>query len=125
MYWIKRVAWLLLWLGIAAGMAAEIVRGEGANLSIAKPQAADAVLLDFYADWCGPCQSMGPTMESLVQAGYAVRRINIDQEPGLARQYDVSTIPCFVVVQEGREIDRVTGMTTIERLVVKLHRKPC
>ena len=80
-------------------------------------------MLDFYADWCGPCQSMAPTVESLARAGYAVRRINIDQQPDLARQYDVSAIPCFVVVQEGREIDRVTGMTTIERLKVKLQRR--
>ena len=115
MRWIKRVAWLLLWLGIAAGMMAKPQAAESV-----KPQAADAVLLDFYADWCGPCQSMAPTVESLARAGYAVRRINIDQQPDLARQYDVSAIPCFVVVQEGREIDRVTGMTTIERLKVKL-----
>ena len=118
MVWTKRVAWLLLWLGAAASVAAEIVHGEGS--SIAKPQAADTMLIDFYADWCGPCQAMAPTVENLVQAGYAVRRINIDQQPGMARQYNVGAIPCFVVVQEGREIDRVTGMTTIERLKMKL-----
>jgi thioredoxin 1 len=81
------------------------------------------VLLDFYADWCGPCQGMTATVESLVQAGYSVQRINIDQQPDLARQYGVGTIPCFVVVESGREVDRVTGSTTIERLKFKLKTK--
>jgi len=83
-------------------------------------EAGDPVLLEFYSDWCGTCRSMAPTVDVLVRDGYAVRRIDIDQESGLARQYGVTSLPCFVVVQKGREIDRVTGIVTMERLKQKL-----
>ncbi len=118
---IKRIAWLSLWFLIAAGVGAETVRGD--DVSGPRPESPAPVLLDFYADWCGPCQSMTPTIESLARAGYPVRRINIDHEPGLAREYGVNAIPCFVVVERAAEIDRVTGVTTIERLKLKLDRK--
>ncbi len=124
MFWIKRIAWLLLWLGIAAGATAEIVRGDESNVKPhavenVKPQ-ADVVLLDFYSDRCGPCRAMAPAVENLLETGFAVERINIDDRPELARQYGVTSIPCFVVVHQGREIDRISGVTTIERLKLKL-----
>ncbi len=125
---VRDMSWSLFYLALAAAIAdigAMVARGEPvavskSQVSGAKPRAADAILLDFYADWCGPCQSMTPTVNSLAQAGYVVQRINIDQQPDLARQYGVNAIPCFVVVQQGREIDRVVGVTSVEHLTMKL-----
>lgn len=76
----------------------------------------DTVLLDFQADWCGPCRSMQPTVQRLEAAGYPVRQVNIDQEPDLARQYNVSSIPCFVAVVDGRERGRQVGASSYEQL---------
>ena len=66
---------------------------------------------------------MAATVDDLAQAGYAVERINIDKQPELARRYGVRAIPCCIIVERGREIDRVTGVTTIERLTLKLAAK--
>ncbi len=74
------------------------------------------VLLDFYADWCAPCRAMNPTVEALIAAGYPVQRVNIDQNRPLAAQYGIHTIPCFVMLVDGREVDRVTEGTTYSRL---------
>ncbi len=81
------------------------------------------VLYDFYAEWCGACRETSAAIDQLARDGYAVERINVDQQPELARQYGVTSIPCFVVVERGREIDRVVGRASIERLKVKLIRR--
>jgi thiol-disulfide isomerase/thioredoxin len=84
--------------------------------AIALSGASQTVLLDFYTDWCGPCRAMNPTVQALVKAGYNVQRINKDRNPALAAKYDVQSIPCFVMVVDGREVDRVVGGTTYSRL---------
>jgi thioredoxin 1 len=85
---------------------------------------AETTLLDFYADWCVPCQAMASTVDTLARDGYAVQRVNVDQDRDLAVQFGVTAIPCFVVVERGTEVDRIVGHTTVERLKVKLRRRP-
>lgn len=122
MFRIKPVAWLSLSVGIFVGMTATSVCSDEMALSRAKPQAADVMLLDFYADWCGPCQTMAPVVDALTRAGYPVRRVNVDQCPTLARRYDVTAVPCFVAVVEGAAVDRVVGVCAYERLEAMLKR---
>jgi len=82
--------------------------------------AGETVLLDFTAPWCGPCQRMKPLVEQLAAMGYPVRQVNIDQRRDLASRYRVTNIPCFVMVADGVEVDRVVGMASSQRLLAML-----
>jgi len=86
------------------------------------PPAGETVLLDFTADWCGPCQSVRPLVEHLAGAGYPVRQVNVDRHRALAAQYRVSSIPCFVMLVNGVEVDREVGPASQQRLVQMLSR---
>ncbi len=72
---------------------------------------SDAVLLDFHADWCGPCQKMRPAVDQLSRKGYPVKSINIDRSKAIADRYGVQAVPTFIVVdRSGRELDRTSGL---------------
>ena len=75
-------------------------------------------LLDFYADWCGPCQMMKPVMEDFEQVHPEIKvtKVNIDEEEELAEKYGVSGIPCLVVVKDGEEVKRAVGMQSMKKL---------
>ncbi len=92
-------------VSLHAALAAIVLAGTG-----------QTVLYDFYADWCGPCRAMSPTVDELHRLGYPVQKINIDHNRALAQKYQVTGIPCFVMVADGKEIDRTVGGTTFSRL---------
>jgi thiol-disulfide isomerase/thioredoxin len=72
---------------------------------------AEPVLLDFHAEWCGPCQKMRRAVEQLSRQGYPVKSIDIDQSPELAKRYRVQSVPTFIVVDgSGRVLDRTSGL---------------
>ncbi len=87
-----------------------------AALILAAAGAGDTVLLDFRADWCGPCREMDPKIAQLAAAGYPVRKVNKDREPELAKRYRVEGIPCFVLLVNGKEVDRQVGATDVANL---------
>ncbi len=84
--------------------------------ALALSVAGETAFYDFHADWCGPCRAMAPMVDELARLGYPVKKVNIDQNPDLAAKYAVRSIPCFVMVVDGREVDRVVGGTTFSRL---------
>ena len=71
-----------------------------------------------------PAERWRPPSTHWLVTGYAVERVNIDRDRDLAAKFGVTAIPCFVVVERGKEVDRIVGQTTIERLKVKLQRQP-
>ena len=70
------------------------------------------VLADFNASWCGPCRMLTPILESLAEESddYKIVSINVDDEDMLAEEYDVSSIPCIVIFENGKEIKRSVGL---------------
>jgi len=72
-----------------------------------------AVALDFYADWCGPCQTLLPTVHKLAdefEGEVTVRKINVDQNRELATKFGVRSIPTLVYLHNGKEVSRHNGL---------------
>ncbi len=69
------------------------------------------VLLDFYADWCGPCRMVAPIVAQIAEEypQYAVGTINVDESPELAQQFGVVSIPTLVVMKEGKIVSQSAG----------------
>ena len=67
-------------------------------------------LLDFWATWCGPCMRQGPIVEELGEEGYAVGKLDVDQNMELAQQFRVMSIPTLIIFKNGAEAHRLVGL---------------
>lgn len=71
----------------------------------------EAVLVDFWAPWCGPCRALGPTIDKLAESRPGrVAKVNVDDAPEIASRYGISSIPTVIVFQKGEASDKFVGM---------------
>ena len=75
-------------------------------------QSEKRVLVDFNAEWCGPCKMMKPVLEEISTSNNEIKivSINVDDEYELASKYNISSIPCLVLIENGEEINRSIGL---------------
>jgi thioredoxin 1 len=80
----------------------------------------EPVLVDFYADWCGPCNAMSPVIEELakeLEGKAKVGKINVDENSDIAVEYNVMSIPTLIVFKNGKEEKRLVGLRDKEELL--------
>ena len=81
--------------------------------------AKETILVDFYADWCGPCRMMSPIIDSIAEENLEnvkVGKINVDQNVRLAEKYNVMTIPTIIVFKSGNPVKGFVGVTDKEEI---------
>ena len=88
------------------------------------------VLIDFYADWCGPCRLQSPIVEELAQRmgdQVEVKKINVDDHMDLANKYRIYVVPTLIIEKDAKEIRRIEGLTdasSLEAMIRPLGEKP-
>ena len=90
----------------------EIMKVTSSNFEDEVLNSDKTVLIDFYADWCGPCKMFSPVVEAVANENEDIKvvKVNVDDAQDLAIQYQVMSIPTTVVIKEGKEVNRVVGI---------------
>ena len=79
--------------------------------------------IDFYADWCGPCVAMKPVLEELekeLTGEVEIKKIDVDEKQDEASKYGVMSIPTYLILEDGKEVDRFVGVTSKEAIKNKI-----
>ena len=82
----------------------------------------DITLIDFYADWCGPCKALAPIIDDIAknEAHITVGKVNVEEERELATKYGVRSIPTMVIFKNGKEVNRLVGFLPKEEILAKI-----
>ena len=100
---------------------AEIISKDVFDQKISNPE--KLVIVDFYADWCGPCKMIAPILDEMSAENkdtVEIYKINVDEEPELAKQYSVASIPTLLSFKSGKEHKRVVGVRDKDTLLEEL-----
>ena len=94
------------------GEKMEVLEVTSKNFEQEVLKSEKTVLIDFYADWCGPCKMLSPIVEQVAQENKDIKvvKINIDQEQDIAIKYEIMSIPTLVVIKNGNETNRSVGL---------------
>lgn len=81
--------------------------------------AKGTALIDFYADWCGPCKMLSPIIDEIAseREDITIGKINVDECQELAIKYGVMSIPTLIVIKDGKETERLVGLSTKDKIL--------
>jgi len=101
----------------------KLIKVEESNFETEVITSSEPVLVDFYADWCGPCRAVAPVVEELSEE-YAgrlkVAKLDVDQNEALSMRYGVQSIPTLILFANGQEAERIVGFLPKPQLLSKI-----
>jgi len=104
-------------------MAAGIVTLSDSTFDEEIKGSAEPVLVDFWAEWCGPCKMIAPTLEEMAKdfAGrLKIAKLNVDDSPDVARRFEVMSIPTLILFKDGEPVQRLVGAKGKGQLVQEI-----
>jgi thioredoxin 1 len=105
--------------------AANIVQLTQENFEQEVLQSSKPILVDFWAEWCGPCKALGPILDELAQeydGRVRIGKVNIDEHQSLAAQYGIHSIPTLLLFQQGQVADQIVGLRSKRDLKASVER---
>lgn len=83
-------------------------------------------VVDFFAPWCGPCKVMGPMIDTLMQEykdkNVKIGKVNIDENQETAEKYNIMSVPTIIIYKDGKVIDQINGLCSIEEIKEKIEK---
>ncbi len=101
----------------------EVIKLNNENFNKEVIEADKLVLIDFYADWCGPCKMMSPIIDKIAEENgekVKVCKLNVDEAQDIAMEYNVMSIPTLVMIKNGKIVDTMVGLQAKEVIEEKL-----
>ena len=100
-----------------------VIKLTAANFEQEVMKSEKPVLIDFYADWCGPCQMQTPILERVADAlvnEAVIAKLNVDESQDIAIEYGVASIPTMIIFKDGKEVDRIVGLTPEDKIIERI-----